>query len=69
MNDAPNNARHILVVGGGTAGWMTAALMAKTWIPRGHKVTLLESRDIGIIGVGEGSTPKMRRFFDDLGVP
>ena len=59
----------ILIVGGGTAGWMAAALMAHAWAGRGAEITLLESDVIGIIGVGEGSTPKMRRFFDKLGVP
>jgi 2-polyprenyl-6-methoxyphenol hydroxylase-like FAD-dependent oxidoreductase len=60
--------KKILIVGGGTAGWMTAALFAKAWAERGLEITLLESRIIGTIGVGEGSTPKMRRFFDGLGV-
>lgn len=66
----PNNAppKRILILGGGTAGWMTAALLANAWGNRGIEITLLESKAIGIIGVGEGSTPKMRRFFDQLGV-
>ncbi len=66
MND-PIKQR-ILIVGGGTAGWMTAALLAQAWAGRGIEITLLESKAIGIIGVGEGSTPKMRRFFDRLGI-
>lgn len=60
--------KHILIVGGGTAGWMSAALMIHAWAERGFRISLLESSTIGIIGVGEGSTPKMRRFFDKLGV-
>lgn len=68
MNDASNPARRILIVGGGTAGWMTAALFAHAWQKHGFDITLLESSAIGTIGVGEGSTPKMRRFFDRLGV-
>jgi len=59
---------HILIVGGGTAGWMAAVSMAHAWLPLGAKITLLESDSIGIIGVGEGSTPKMRRFFQKLGI-
>jgi len=59
----------VLIVGGGTAGWMTAILMAHAWQDRAVDITLLESSDIGIIGVGEGSTPKMHRFFDRIGVP
>lgn len=56
----------IVILGGGTAGWMTACLLATRW-PQ-SKVTLVESPDIGIIGVGEGSTPQLRSFFRDLGV-
>jgi hypothetical protein len=64
----PMQGRNILIVGGGTAGWMTAALLAHGWTKHGFNVTLLESDTIGIIGVGEGSTPKMRRFFDRIGI-
>jgi tryptophan 6-halogenase len=55
-----------VILGGGTAGWMTACLIAKHW-PQ-HKVTVVESPDIGIIGVGEGSTPQLKAFFDTLGL-
>jgi tryptophan 6-halogenase len=58
----------ILIVGGGTAGWMTAISLAHAWLPLGAEITLLESDAIGIIGVGEGSTPKMRRFFQKFGI-
>ncbi|HMM77080.1 MAG TPA: tryptophan 7-halogenase [Gammaproteobacteria bacterium] len=58
----------VLIVGGGTAGWMCAALLHHAWSPLGTRVTLIESDAIGIIGVGEGSTPKMRRFFARLGI-
>lgn len=56
----------ILVVGGGTAGWMAANLMALRW--PSSKITVLESPEIGIIGVGEGSTPQLKAFFRKLGV-
>lgn len=59
----------LLVVGGGTAGWMAAALLAKHLGPQGLKVSLVESPDIGIIGVGEGSTPQLRHLFAQLGIP
>ncbi len=59
----------ILIVGGGTAGWMAAIAMAHAWREKGAEITLLESAAIGIIGVGEGSTPKMRRYFQKLGIP
>jgi tryptophan 6-halogenase len=57
---------HFVILGGGTAGWMAACLLAKAW-PQ-HKVTLVESPEIGIIGVGEGSTPQLRAFFKTLGI-
>ncbi len=59
-------AHQFVILGGGTAGWMTACLMAKAW-PQ-HKITVVESPDIGIIGVGEGSTPQLRAFFKTLGI-
>lgn len=60
--------RKILVVGGGTAGWMTTALLTKQLGSQGFEITLVESPDIGIIGVGEGSTPQLKTFFDSLGI-
>lgn len=60
--------RQIVIVGGGTAGWMTASLLAHRWPRERVAVTLVESPDIGIIGVGEGSTPSLKRFFEVLGV-
>jgi tryptophan 6-halogenase len=55
-----------VILGGGTAGWMAACLLAKAW-PQ-HHLTVLESPDIGIIGVGEGSTPQLKAFFDKIGL-
>ncbi|MCP5011640.1 MAG: tryptophan 7-halogenase, partial [Aestuariibacter sp.] len=63
MNAGPLN---IVIVGGGTAGWMAANLLAKRWQHKAVSVTLVESPDIGIIGVGEGSTPTLKRFFEDM---
>ena len=60
--------KKIVIVGGGTAGWMAANLMAKSWIQKGFEITLIESPDIGIIGVGEGSTPQLKGFMDSLGI-
>ncbi len=56
----------IIVLGGGTAGWMAANLIAHRW--GGARVTLIESPEVGIIGVGEGSTPQLKAFFDTLGI-
>ena len=58
----------IVILGGGTAGWMTACLLQHHWGGSGTKVALIESSDIGIIGVGEGSTPQLKAFFETLGI-
>ncbi len=63
---SPEHPFRFVILGGGTAGWMAACLLAKRW-PQ-HHVTVIESPDIGIIGVGEGSTPQMRGFFQTLGI-
>jgi hypothetical protein len=60
---------HIVILGGGTAGWMAANLFVKKWGAEKVSVTLIESPDIGIIGVGEGSTPSLKRFFQVIDVP
>lgn len=60
--------RSIIVLGGGTAGWMAANLLHRRWGESGTQMSLIESPDIGIVGVGEGSTPQLKAFFDELGV-
>jgi len=60
--------KRIIVLGGGTAGWITAGLLAKKHAA-GVKVTLIESPDISTIGVGEGTWPTMRQTLAKLGVP
>ena len=62
-----NKPFNIVILGGGTAGWMAANLFAKRWGSK-VKITLVESPDVGIIGVGEGSTPGLKRFFEILGI-
>ena len=59
--------RRILIVGGGTAGWLTAAYLARALGPA-VAITLLESSEIGIIGVGEGSFPTIRDTLRFLGI-
>ncbi len=65
---APPGLRRIVIVGGGTAGWMTALILARTLIARGVEITVVESPAVATIGVGEGSTPWLRGFFDSLGI-
>ncbi|WP_174278327.1 tryptophan halogenase family protein [Sphingomonas bacterium] len=59
--------REILIVGGGTAGWLAAAYLAKA-LGGSVRVTLLESSEIGIIGVGEGTFPTIRDTLRFIGV-
>jgi 2-polyprenyl-6-methoxyphenol hydroxylase-like FAD-dependent oxidoreductase len=60
--------RSVVILGGGTAGWMTASLLQDRWAGHGTMITLIESSQIGIIGVGEGSTPQLKAFFDQHGI-
>jgi tryptophan halogenase len=63
-----NLIRDILVLGGGTAGWMAASTLARL-LPKGQaKVRLIESEEIGIIGVGEATVPLMQIFNGMLGI-
>lgn len=63
-----NKPVEIVIAGGGTAGWLAANLLVKQCPRDKVKVTLVESPDIGIIGVGEGSTPTLKRFFELIDV-
>ncbi|MBB1335562.1 MULTISPECIES: tryptophan halogenase family protein [unclassified Pseudoalteromonas] len=57
---------NIIIVGGGTAGWMAANLLNHS-LTNTH-VTLIESPTIAPIGVGEGSTAQLKQFFDTLNI-
>jgi tryptophan halogenase len=62
----------VLIVGGGTAGWLTAGYLARmlgAGVPGGVRIVLVESPDIGTIGVGEGTFPTIRRTLQRIGVP
>ncbi|MFU8878298.1 MAG: tryptophan 7-halogenase, partial [Wenzhouxiangellaceae bacterium] len=69
-NDKPTV--NIVIAGGGSAGWITAGLIAArhAWDPgRAVTVTLVESPDIPTIGVGEGTWPTMRTTLEQIGIP
>lgn len=58
----------ICILGGGTAGWMTAAGMAAKFKNSNIKLTLIESDQIGTVGVGEATLPHIRFFNNTLGI-
>lgn len=62
-----NSVKNLVIVGGGTAGWITASLMAKV-LGKTVSITLVESDKIGIIGVGEATIPPIQNFNAAIGI-
>jgi tryptophan 7-halogenase len=67
MNENGPALTHVVVLGGGTAGWMAATGVA-VMLGSQVRVTLVESDDIGIVGVGEATLPHLRSFVESLGI-
>jgi tryptophan 7-halogenase len=63
-----NTIDDILIVGGGTAGWLTAAFLAKQLGETGVRITVIESSEIATVGVGEGTFPTIAKTLASLGV-
>lgn len=66
MNE--NAIQHIVILGGGTSGWMTAAALAHHLGKKGFSISLVESESIGTVGVGEATLPHLRFFNKTLGI-
>ncbi len=68
MPDPKPAIQNIIIVGGGSAGWMTAAALSSLLPPQAVQITLIESEQIGTIGVGEATIPDVINFNAMLGI-
>ena len=67
MNKPNDQIKKIVILGGGSAGWMTAAMLAKQ-LEQSCTITLVESNQIKTVGVGEATIPPIQNFNRILGI-
>lgn len=65
---AQSNIKNVIIVGGGTSGWMTAAALSHFFDKDQVSISLIESETIGTVGVGEATIPHLRFFNEKLGI-
>ena len=69
LNMQKNEVKKVVILGGGTAGWLSAGLIAaQPHLTHNAQITLIESPDIATIGVGEGTRPNMRQTLKTIGI-
>lgn len=66
--DRDRGIQRIIIVGGGTAGWMTAAALSRYLPKRDYEITLIEAESIATVGVGEATIPQIATFNRMLGI-
>lgn len=67
MTDTPRRTSRLVILGGGTAGWITAAAFSKL-LGANLGITLIESEQIGTVGLGEATIPQIIRLNGMLGI-
>jgi len=68
VNNQNNQIQKIVIVGGGTAGWISGAALSRNLSAKDYEIVLVESDEIGTVGVGEATIPPIRDFHRMLGI-